>query len=49
MAMIEAGDTALGVDPATCSAVNGEIVSGDKKISYKDIVRRGGLTKTYTP
>jgi len=49
MAMIEAGATALGVDPATCSAVNGEIVSGDKKISYKDIVRRGGLTKTYTP
>jgi len=48
-ALIEAGATALGVDPATCSAANGEIVSGDKKISYKDIVRKGGLTKTYTP
>jgi isoquinoline 1-oxidoreductase beta subunit len=48
-ALIEAGATALGVDPATCSAANGEIVSGDKKISYRDIVRKGGLTKTYTP
>jgi len=48
-ALIEAGATALGVDPATCSAANGEIVSGDRKISYKDIVRKGGLTKTYTP
>lgn len=48
-ALIEAGATALGVDPATCSAANGEVVSGDKKISYKDLVRKGGLTKTYTP
>ncbi len=49
MALIEAGATALGVDPATCSAANGEIVSGSKKISYKDLVRKGTLTKTYTP
>jgi len=48
-AMIEAGAKALGVDPATCTAANSEIVSGDKKISFKEIVRRGGLTKTYTP
>jgi len=49
IAMIEAGAKALGVDAATCSAVNSEVVSGDKKISFKEIVRRGGLTKTYTP
>lgn len=49
MAMIEAGAKALGVDAATCSAANGEVISGGKKISYKDIVRKGGLTKTYTP
>ncbi|HOY77753.1 MAG TPA: molybdopterin-dependent oxidoreductase [Hyphomonadaceae bacterium] len=48
-ALIEAGAAALGVDPASCKAVNGEIVSGGKKISYKDIVRKGGLAKTYTP
>ena len=34
---------------ATCSVANGEVVSGGKKISYKDIVRKGGLTKTFTP
>lgn len=48
-ALVEAGAKALGVDPATCSAANGEIVSGAKKIKYSDIVRRGGLDKTYTP
>ncbi len=48
-ALIEAGAAALKVDAATCSAVNGEIVSGSKKISYADIVRKGGLSKTYTP
>jgi len=48
-ALIEAGAAALGVDPATASAVNGEIVSGSKKIKYADIVRKGGLSKTYTP
>ncbi len=48
-ALIEAGAAALGVDPSTCTAANGEIVSGGKKISYRDIVRKGGLTKTYTP
>ena len=48
-ALIEAGATALGVDPATCTAANGEVVSGSKKIKYSEIVRRGGLSKTYTP
>jgi len=48
-ALVEAGATALGVDPATCTAANGEIVSGTKKIKYSEIVRRGGLEKTYTP
>lgn len=48
-ALIEAGAKALGVEVATCSAANGEVVSGGKKISYKDIVRKGGLAKTYAP
>ncbi|MEZ6029479.1 MAG: molybdopterin cofactor-binding domain-containing protein [Hyphomonadaceae bacterium] len=47
-ALIEAGAKELGVDAATCSASNGEVVSGDKKISYKDLVRRGALSKTFT-
>ncbi len=49
MAMIEAGATALGIDPATCSTADSHVVSGDKKISFKDIIRRGGLSKTFTP
>ncbi len=48
-ALLEAGAKALGVDPATCAAANGAIVSGGNKISYGDIVRRGGLDRTYTP
>jgi isoquinoline 1-oxidoreductase beta subunit len=48
-ALVEAGAAALGVDPTTASVINGEVVSGSKKISYADIVRKGGLTKTYTP
>ena len=48
MALIEAGAKELGVDPTTCKAENGEIVSGGKKISYKDLVRKG-VNKSYTP
>ncbi len=48
-ALIEAGARELGVDPSACKAENGEVVSGGKKISYKDLVRKGVLSKTYTP
>ena len=47
-AMIEAGAKALGVEAASCLVANGEVISGDKKISFRDIVRKGGLTKTFT-
>jgi CO/xanthine dehydrogenase Mo-binding subunit len=49
MALIEAGAAALKVDPATCTASNGEIVSGSKKISYAKLIQQGGLAKTFTP
>ncbi len=49
MALIEAGAKAMGVDPSTCSASDGQVVSGSKKIKYSEIVQKGGLTKTYTP
>lgn len=49
MALIEVGAKTLGVDPATCSASNGEVVSGSKKVAYAKIIRDGGLAKTYTP
>ncbi|MEZ5939473.1 MAG: molybdopterin cofactor-binding domain-containing protein [Hyphomonadaceae bacterium] len=47
-ALIEAGAAALKVDPSTCTAANGEVVSGSKKISYGKIVT-AGLEKTFTP
>ncbi|KCZ90704.1 xanthine dehydrogenase family protein molybdopterin-binding subunit [Hyphomonas johnsonii] len=47
-ALIEAGAAALGVDVATCTASNGEVISGGKKISYADIVSKG-VTRTFTP
>ena len=49
IALIEAGAKLLGVPSASCKALNGEVISGAKKISYGDIVKRGKLTKTYTP
>lgn len=49
IALIEAGAKALGVDPASCKAANGEVVSGSKKIKYTAILAKGGLEKTYTP
>ena len=47
-ALIEAGAAALGVDAATCTARNGEVISGNKTISYADIVKKG-VNKTFTP
>ncbi|MBI1340374.1 molybdopterin-dependent oxidoreductase [bacterium] len=47
-ALIEAGAAALGVDVASCSASNGAVVSGEKSISYGEIVAKG-VTKTFTP
>jgi CO/xanthine dehydrogenase Mo-binding subunit len=47
-ALIEAGAAALGVDAATCTARSGEVISGSKKISYADIVKKG-VSKTFTP
>lgn len=48
MALVEAGAAALGVDPATCTARDGAVHGGGKVISYGQIVRAGGLTRTYT-
>lgn len=47
-ALIEAGAAAMNVDPSTCKAENGRVVSGSKSMSYGELVGRG-LTKTFTP
>ncbi|MBV8474564.1 MAG: molybdopterin-dependent oxidoreductase, partial [Hyphomicrobiales bacterium] len=48
MALIEAGAKLLNVSPTACSARAGEVIAGDQKISYGDIVRRGALDRRYT-
>ena len=40
-ALIEAAATAMGVDAGDCSASNGEVICGDKKMSYGEIVAKG--------
>jgi isoquinoline 1-oxidoreductase subunit beta len=49
IAMIEAGARALGVDPANCTASEGQVVSGSKKIAYTELMKRGDVTKTFSP
>lgn len=49
LALIDAGAKLLGVAPAACVARNGAVVAGGKSISYGDIVRRGALTRQFTP
>jgi len=49
IAMIEAGARALGVDVATCTAANGEVISGAKKIAYTKLMKSGDVTKTFSP
>jgi CO/xanthine dehydrogenase Mo-binding subunit len=49
IALIEGGAKLLGVKPETCKARNGVVSSGKKSITYAEIIKRGKLTKTYTP
>jgi CO/xanthine dehydrogenase Mo-binding subunit len=48
-ALIEAGAAQLGVEPSACRAQNGEVISGDRRISYVSILKRGGLDRVFTP
>ncbi|MET1028033.1 MAG: molybdopterin cofactor-binding domain-containing protein [Dongiaceae bacterium] len=49
IALIEAGAQLLGVDPSACVARKGAVVAGAQAISYGDIVRRGNISRQYTP
>jgi isoquinoline 1-oxidoreductase subunit beta len=49
IALIEEGAKLLGVTSAECSARGGSVVAGAQMISYGDIVKRGNLTRKYTP
>jgi len=46
-ALIEAGAAKMGVAPGDCSAGAGEVICGDQKVSYGELVA-GGIEKTFT-
>ena len=47
--LIEAGAKLLGVSPSQCLARNGAVLSGNRSISYGEIISRGTLTREFTP
>ncbi|WP_136255135.1 xanthine dehydrogenase family protein molybdopterin-binding subunit [Onishia niordana] len=48
IALIEAGAKLLDVDPADCRARHGQVISGDKSVSYGEIVSQAGLERTFS-
>lgn len=48
MALLEAGARLLGTSADRCTARNGEIRAGNRAVGYGEIVRRGGLGRTYS-
>jgi CO/xanthine dehydrogenase Mo-binding subunit len=49
IALIEEAAKLLNAQPADCSATEGVVSANGKSISYSDIVRRGNLSRKYTP
>ena len=48
MVLIDAGAKLLGVPADSCKAEKGFVISGNKKISYGDIVANGKVDKTFS-
>ncbi|QFU01881.1 Membrane-bound aldehyde dehydrogenase [pyrroloquinoline-quinone] precursor [Halomonas sp. THAF5a] len=48
IALIEAGAKLMGVDPDSCRARQGRVISGDQSIGYGEIVARAGLERTFS-
>ena len=46
--MIDAGASLLGVDAAACKTEGGQVVAGDQKMSFADIVAKGDISRTFT-
>ncbi|WP_281558123.1 molybdopterin cofactor-binding domain-containing protein [Thalassomonas sp. RHCl1] len=49
IALIEAGAKMLGVSPESCDTEQGFVISGDKKVSFSEIIQRGKFDKILTP
>ncbi len=46
--LIEEGAKLMGVDPASCEAVDGKVVSGDQSIGFGDIVAKADTSRSFT-
>ncbi|HSD68083.1 MAG TPA: molybdopterin cofactor-binding domain-containing protein [Woeseiaceae bacterium] len=46
--LVDAGAKLLGVEPSTCHAEGGEIVAGDKRVSFAEIVAKGDISRTFS-
>lgn len=46
--LVEAGARLLGVETSECSAENGSVVCGNRKISFAEIVSKGDVSRTIT-
>jgi isoquinoline 1-oxidoreductase subunit beta len=49
IALIDEGARLLSVSATACTARAGAVIAGEQKISYGEIVSRGGLDRRYTP
>jgi isoquinoline 1-oxidoreductase beta subunit len=49
IALIEEGAKLLGVPAQQCLARNGAVVTGNRSVSFGDIVKHGSLRRTFTP
>ena len=48
VALIAAGAKLLGVDPKTCTARKGAVISGKRSVNYGDIIAKGTLKTGFT-
>ena len=48
IALIEAGAGLLGVTPADCVAVDGQVRAGEQRLSFADVVQRGTLDRSFS-
>jgi len=46
--LLDAGAKLLGVEAASCKAENGNVISGEQKVSFAEIVATGDISRTFS-
>lgn len=46
--LIDAGARMLDANPDNCTAMDGFVIAGDRKLSFADIVQKGDISRTFT-